>query len=277
MLGISIGVLLLVKITIVRYFSHFSSALPYLGTTIMLCTFLLIGLSVSFTLREHFLRSGTHVAGGNVFSDENLQRVHSLLQTAGLSGEVPLGEIASKEVLREGRGVLLPKCVFCHDLRTILAKPRTPSSWVQTVHRMAIKPMLGPPLTERDQWTSSAHLIAITPDLQNSAKKKRQQKLERSRTELAMRTAAITTSTDLPDSKYDQVEAERLFNKTCSQCHDISEVDAMPPASSEEARELVLRMLDNGLDLTEDQIETIARYLKETYVQNTRETLPTMQ
>ena len=186
MLAISIGVLLLVKITIVRFCSHFSSAIPYIGTTIMLFTFLLIGLSVPFTLREHFLQSGTHVAGGNVFSDENLQRVHTLLKTAGMAEDVPVAALASKDVLREGRSVLLSKCVFCHDLRTILAKPRTPSSWVQTVQRMAIKPMLGPPLTERDQWTSSTYLIAITPDLQNSAKIRREQELERSRTVLAV-------------------------------------------------------------------------------------------
>ena len=45
--------------------------------------------------------------------------------------------LATDEGLLEGRDVLRSKCVQCHDLRTILARPRTPENWRQTVRRMA--------------------------------------------------------------------------------------------------------------------------------------------
>src|SRR5579862_8560278 len=46
MLGISIGALLLVKIVIVRFFKHLEGTLaPFLGTLLLICTILLLGLS----------------------------------------------------------------------------------------------------------------------------------------------------------------------------------------------------------------------------------------
>ncbi|MCZ6633030.1 MAG: hypothetical protein O7G87_06455 [bacterium] len=263
MLGISIGVLLLLKISILRFFRHFSSALPYLGSTLLLCTVLLIGLSVPFTLREQFLGMGR-----NLFSDASLKRVHSLLKTAGVPGEVLLDQLASPRKLRDGRQVLLSKCVLCHDLRTVLAKPRTPKDWVHTVQRMAIKPILGEPITEMDQWTVSAYLVAITPDLQASAKVQRKRQVESSKVKTALLAALGPASAEAapPDKGYDATVAKALFEDTCSQCHDISEVDNAPPRTEIEIQELMVRMVDNGLFLEGQDLETIKRYLNETYV-----------
>ena len=66
-------------------------------------------------------------------------RTRKLLENAGLPAEAPLDQLASKRKLREGQHVLQRKCVVCHDLRTILAKPRIPTDWVRLVNRMAIK------------------------------------------------------------------------------------------------------------------------------------------
>ena len=277
MLGITIGVLLLVKITILRFFRHFEEAMPYIGTTLLLCTYLLIALSVPFTLQERFLRTGTHVSG-DVFSEASVQRVHGLLETAGLPDEAPLDKLASRRKLREGQEVLLKKCVQCHDLRTILARPRTPPDWVRTVNRMAIKPVIGERITEEDEWTVSTYLIAITPDLQNSAKVQRRQRMQASKAQVALQAAFIPSpdAVQAPDTvviqsrdegSYDPAAAQELFEITCSQCHSLEDVDNAPPTSEGEIRDLIARMIEeNGLFMLEEDIEIIARYLNETYV-----------
>ena len=287
MLGITIGVLLLVKISILRFFRHFEEAMPYIGTGLLICTYLLIGLSIPFTLRESALR---------VFSDASIERTHTRLQMAGLPPDAPLDKLATRRKLREGQDVLLKKCVQCHDLRTILARPRTPPDWVRTVDRMAIKPTIGEPITQADQWTVSAYLIAITPELQISAKEQRKQRIQVSQAQNAL--AVLTNPDEVadeviinPDEEilnpdevivnpdtveetdetpaediYDPEAAKELFEITCSLCHDLSDVDNVPPTSEEETTELIARMIDNGLFLEEEDIKIIARYMNETYV-----------
>ena len=291
MLGITIGVLLLVKISILRFFRHFEEAMPYIGTALLICTYLLIGLSVPFTLRE-----SVRQVSSNVFSDASIERTHTRLQMAGLPPDAPLDKLATRRKLREGQDVLLKKCVQCHDLRTILARPRTPPDWVRTVDRMAIKPIIGEPITQEEQWTVSAYLIAITPDLQVSAKEQRKQRMQVSQAQNAL---AVLTNPDevadevivnpdevivnpdevivnpdevgetdetLTEEAYDPEAARELFEITCSLCHDLSDVDNVPPTSEEETTELIARMIDNGLFLEEEDIKIIARYLNETYV-----------
>ena len=68
------------------------------------------------------------------------------------------------------------------------------------------------------------------------------------------------------EEAYDPEAARELFEITCSLCHDLSDVDNVPPTSEEETTELIARMIDNGLFLEEEDIKTIARYLNETYV-----------
>lgn len=280
MLGITIGVLLLVKISILRFFRHFEEAMPYIGTVLLICTYLLIGLSIPFTLRESTLR---------VFSDASIERTHTRLQMAGLPPDAPLDKLATRRKLREGQDVLLKKCVQCHDLRTILTRPRTPPDWVRTVDRMAIKPMIGEPITLEDQWTVSAYLIAITPELQVSAKEQRKQRMQVSQAQNAL--AVLINPDEVADEvivnpdevivnpdeieetdetsaedAYDPEAAKELFEITCSLCHDLSDVDNVPPTSEEETTELIARMIDNGLFLEEEDIKIIARYLNETYV-----------
>ena len=68
------------------------------------------------------------------------------------------------------------------------------------------------------------------------------------------------------EEAYDPEAARELFEITCSLCHDLSDVDNVPPTSEEETTELIVRMIDNGLFLEEEDIKIIARYLNETYV-----------
>ena len=267
MLGITIGVLILVKIAILRFFRHFEESMPYIGTCLLICTYLLIGLSVPFTFREAALRTQT-----NAFSEKGIARTRKLLANAGLSTEAPLDELASKRKLREGQRVLQRKCVVCHDLRTILVKPRTPTDWVRLVNRMAIKPMIGEPIHEEEEWTVSAYLIAITPDIQTSV---RQQRQEQMRADEAREAAQIATvameaeaATETALITYNEAEVKALFEDKCSQCHPFTDVEDYPPRSEEETTELITRMIEIGLYLEEEEIELIVRYINENYLES---------
>ena len=266
MLGIIIGVLILIKIAILRFFRHFEESMPYIGTCLLICTYLLIGLSVPFTFREAVLRTQT-----GAFSDEGIARTRRLLENAGLPAQAPLDQLASKRKLREGQHVLQHKCVVCHDLRTILAKPRTPPDWVRLVNRMAIKPMIGEPIHQEEEWSVSAYLIAITPDIQVSVRQQRQEQMRADEARIAVEvaTGALESET-VPDAvmeAYDEVEAKALFEDKCSQCHPITDVEDYPPRSAEETTEVVARMIEQGLYLEEEEIALITRYINENYLQ----------
>ena len=266
MLGITIGVLILVKIAILRFFRHFEESMPYIGTCLLVCTYLLIGLSVPFTFREAALRTQT-----GAFSDEGIARTRRLLENAGLPAQVPLDQLASKRKLREGQHVLQRKCVVCHDLRTILAKPRTPTDWVRLVNRMAIKPMIGEPIHQEEEWSVSAYLIAITPDIQVSVRQQRQEQMRADEARIAAEVAVgAMESETVPDAVmevYDEVEAKALFEDKCSQCHPITDVEDYPPRSEEETTEVVARMIEQALYLEEEEIALITRYINENYLQ----------
>lgn len=266
MLGITIGVLILVKVAILRFFRHFEEAMPYIGVSLLICTYLLIGLSVPFTFRETVLRSQTRA-----FSDEGIARTRKLIETAGLPADAPLDQLASKRKLREGQHVLQRKCVICHDMRTILAKPRTPPDWVRLVNRMAIKPVIGEPIFEEEQWSVSTYLIAITPDIKTAVK---QQRAEKMRTDEAKAAAEIAVSIMEDESAnggtadtYDEAVAKVLFEDKCSQCHPLGDVEDYPPLSKEDTTEMITRMIENGLYLTEKEVELITRYINDNYLE----------
>jgi len=265
MLGITIGVLILVKIAILRFFRHFEESMPYIGTCLLICTYLLIGLSVPFTFREAALRTQT-----SAFSDEGIARTRKLLENAGLPAEAPLDQLASKRKLREGQHVLQRKCVVCHDLRTILVKPRTPPDWVRLVNRMAIKPMIGEPIHEEEEWTVSAYLIAITPDIQVSAREQRQEQMRSDEAKEAAQIATVAmeaeAATDTVAVAYNEAEAKALFEDKCSQCHPFTDVENYPPRSKAETTEVIARMIETGLYLEEEEIEIITRYINENYL-----------
>ena len=123
-LGITIGFILIVKVSILRFFRHLEEWMPYLGTGLLLCTVLLLGLSLPFAYKERQMRS--RALGGDAFSAANLERVRKQLTDADLPKEAPLDELSTTKNLRAGRQVLLSQCVLCHDLKTILTRPRAP-------------------------------------------------------------------------------------------------------------------------------------------------------
>ncbi|MDE0482703.1 MAG: hypothetical protein OXI67_09015 [Candidatus Poribacteria bacterium] len=263
MLGITIGVLILVKVAILRFFRHFEEAMPYIGVSLLICTYLLIGLSVPFTFRETLLRTQTRA-----FSEEGIARTRKLIETAGLPPEAPLDQLASKRKLREGQHVLQRKCVVCHDLRTILAKPRTPPDWVRLVNRMAVKPVIGEPIFPEEEWSVSTYLIAITPDIKTAVKEQRAEQMRANEAKAAVEIAASIMEVESATAdSYDEVEAKELFEDKCSQCHSLGDVEDYPPRSKEETTEIISRMIEIGLYLEEPEIELITRYINENYLE----------
>ena len=81
-LGLTIGVVLLIKISILRWFRHLEEWMPYLGVSLLLCTVLLCGLSIPFGLREFVLARSA--AGAGVYSEESRTRLATLLPYAAV-------------------------------------------------------------------------------------------------------------------------------------------------------------------------------------------------
>ncbi len=267
LIGLSIGAILVVKISIVRFFKHLEATLvPFLGTLLFISTVLLMGLALPNTIREHLLRKGA--MSGDSFSDERVERVLTLLPAAGLDDDDLLEELASAQGLLSGRAVLMDKCVQCHDLRTVLARPRTPEAWRETVQRMADRSTILNAITEEEQWRVTAYLVAISPTLQQTARLQREQQLGNIEAQQRAQGAGkIVDDEALAASiPYDSEAARSLFETRCSQCHSPVMVETNPPGSDEEAKALVMRMVRNGLSSTEEELVQIIRYLRETYV-----------
>jgi mono/diheme cytochrome c family protein len=259
-LGFTIGFLLIIKISIMRFFRHFEEWMPYLGTAIMLGTVLLLGLSLPFVLQERSLAAAA--PGGDVTSTESCARVATLLPSAGLPADVKLAGLATADAIDAGREVLLDKCVRCHDLKTILAKPRSPAGWWETVERMAEKPALFSPLKEPELYDVTAYLIAITPDLQKSTKRKRD--------EMVARVGAIDQAAPAAGSAALPANAKTTYEQTCSQCHDLKDVDGSPPKTALECRSLVERMIkENDAKIPAPDIQVVVAYLNAHYVDKT--------
>ena len=259
-LGMAIGVIVVIKISIVRYFKHLeSSTVPLLGILLLISTTLLIGLSAPFALQEEFLSRAAH-AGQSVFAPDNVARVTGLLESAGIASQQQRSALAAPASLRAGRMVLSKKCVQCHDLRTILARPQPPQNWRQVVSRMAGRSVILNPITEPEQLAVTAYLIAISPQLQAAVKQQRAETLVAEQTrETAARVRTVATVRSSPSA--DPVRARRVYETKCVQCHSLATVQAAPPQSEEQARVLVARMVNNGLTATEEEMDLIVRHL----------------
>ncbi len=256
--GMGIGIVLLVKISILRFFRHFEEWMPYLGTSLLWFTIILAGLSMPHAFREMAMASD--VSGGDAYGQENRDRLAKLLPVAGLPEEAPLAELVTVESLQAGRRVLLQKCVVCHDLKTVLIRPRSPSDWVNTVERMAIKPAFSEPITDLEQWQASAYLIAISRELQKSARDRRQEESDKKAAQDAM---TPTGDPAAPAAQFDEKKAQATYETVCSQCHELSDVDKAPPRTAEEVSSVIKRMIDeNDLKAEKADLEMIEWYMK---------------
>lgn len=278
-LGFTIGFILLIKISIMRFFRHFEEWMPYLGTGLLLCTVLLLGLSMPAAAKERALAE-------RAFRADNIARVRGLLPGAGMPADADLDQLATASALARGRQVLLRNCVRCHDLKTILRKPRTPADWWRTVERMGDKPALFDPIEIIDSYRVTAYLVAITPDLQKSQKRLREEALKKAEAMAAAEASEMTppVATDgdagVPDGDagaaaapapgFTMAEAREAYEEECALCHELSEVEAAPPTTRKAIDELLQRMIDeNDAEFEPDSIERIKHYLAARFVDKT--------
>ena len=292
MLGVTIGVILLLKVSILRWFRHFEEWMPVLGVGLLTCTVLLSALSLPFVFREQAI-----AASEETFAAPNRARVRGLLATAGLPPGTDLDALASESGLRRGRRILLEECTFCHDLKTAIARPRTPEDWVHTVVRMAEKPSVGPRIAADEAHHVAAYLVAITPELQESAKAKRAEDEKKEEAREAVKemerepdaapeptTAEPTPAEPAPETRApeapkparprrpppDPTAARRAFQAECSKCHKLADVDQEPPRTAREVSTLIERMVENGMESSRKDLELIRWYLIETYVKKNK-------
>lgn len=272
-LGLMIGAVLLVKVTIIRWFRHLEEWMPVLGVMLLCFTLLLSGLSIPFALREYILARGA--VGGGVYSAESRERLEKLLPQAELPEDAPLAELTTPDGLRAGRDVLVTKCVLCHDLKTILVQPRTPSGWWKTVDRMALKPSFAEPMTDTETYQVTAYLIAISGDLQRSVKERRQQEQKKTEAiadvrEEAKEVAVANTTAPQGDAPqlpaFDEAAAKQTYEKVCAQCHDLADVDAKPPESADDVKNLILRMIsENGMEASKEELDLVYLHMVKKY------------
>jgi len=137
--------------------------------------------------------------------ESRIERIRRLLPSVGLEDQKILDDLASKKGLIAGRRILTAKCVQCHDLRTVLARPRTPKSWRRTVSRMANQSTILNPITDDDQWFVTAYLVAVSPTLQETLKQKRKIEMDVKESQTSMESAEIRVETE--DTGYDHASA----------------------------------------------------------------------
>jgi len=249
--AITVGVILVTKISIIRFFRHFEEAMPKLGFGILLCTIILSVLSFPFSLRAHALDR----------SPENVRRVQRLLTELSLAG-ADVTELSGAGGLERGREVLTTRCVTCHDLRTILTKPRDAHGWYDIVQRMAEKPMvIGEPIKDSEIPFVTAYLIALTPSLQASVKLK----AAGTEKQVAAEHAVLSLTAGAPMEAVDPKVAGALVEKRCTECHDLDELNEHGGDDEAGWTKILNKMvIEEGAKVTAPEAHTIVNFLTAT-------------
>lgn len=158
--AIVIGVLLVTKIAILRWFRHFEEAMPALGLGLLVATVVLAGMSIPLGFRAY---------AGLDLTEVERARLERVLDSLDFGARTDTHALADASALAEGRDLVTRRCTQCHDLRSILSEPRTGPTWLALVRRMADKPGIVQPLSDHEVMHVTAYLVAITPDLQRDA------------------------------------------------------------------------------------------------------------
>ena len=231
--------------------------------SVILCT-----LSLPFALRAHGVSK-------SVYTEENIARVQRVMDgvyggEAGekkkadgyLDDDFAVASIVSPEALQQGRDLLMYKCAACHDMRTILAKPRSGESCHKMVVRMAEKPNLGPEFELADIPKITGYLVAISPALQNSIARKRKQKREQ-RARVAKVQEPTQAAAQAPtDKPFDKERATTVYEDQCTQCHELSDVDDYGGGDVEEWTKVVQQMIEEEeAEIPDDEAALIIQLL----------------
>ena len=143
----------------------------------------------------------------------------------------------------------------------MLTRPRTPADWAKTVERMSDKPVFGDAISEKEQWQTTAYLIAISPRLQSAVKP---------RSAAAGIKAAMNETTDgdagAPEAHtFKLEEVKPKFDTMCTGCHELDDIDKHVWKDEAEVKKIMERMIDNGLEAKPEDIAALSWYLREAY------------
>lgn len=257
-LAIAIGVLLITKILILVFFRHFEESMPQFGFGLLICTVIMSVLSIPYALRAHDL-------DGQTTDPDNIERVKTLLAEVEMGEEVDRDLLVTKAGFERGRDVLVHKCITCHDMRTILVKPRTAKGWFSVNERMLDKPtVFGDQLAEEDIPFVTAYLVAITPEIQESAKQRRKESRQvLARTERMVEAAHAVEA--VPVAAVDEKAGEELLQVKCIDCHELDDVEEHGGDDEAGWRSVISAMVEEGTELTDDEAVLLERYLAVKY------------
>ena len=257
--GITIGVLLICKILILVFFRHFEESMPYYGFGLLLCTVILSTLSIPYAVQAQDF-------SGRTSDPENIERVQKLLAKVDFGEEeIDIDALTTLETFERGRQILVKQCVVCHDMRTILAKPRTPQRWYDVSMRMLDKPsVFGEQLLAEDIPAVTAYLAAITPEIQKSTKERRKQERIGEKNTDAMVDLAHGADA-VGSAKIDPAKGEALLEENCTACHELDENDNHGPDDIAGWRGVVASMVEEGAELDDQTATDIATFLAQKY------------
>ncbi|MEX1364888.1 MAG: c-type cytochrome [Nannocystaceae bacterium] len=257
-LAIAIGVLLITKILILVFFRHFEESMPQFGFGLLICTVIMSVLSIPYALRAHDL-------DGQTTDPDNIERVKTLLAEVEMGEEVDRDALVTKSGFERGRDVLVHKCITCHDMRTILVKPRTAKGWFSINERMLDKPtVFGDQLAAEDIPFVTAYLVAITPEIQESAKQRRKESRQvLARTDRMVEAAHAVA--EAPVAAVDEKAGEELLQVKCIDCHELDDVEEHGGDDEAGWRSVISAMVEEGTELTDDEAVLLERYLAVKY------------
>jgi cytochrome c-type biogenesis protein CcmH/NrfF len=119
------------------------------------------------------------------------------------------------------------------------------------------------PIGDREQIQVIGYLVSISPGLQGAAK----ERLQQEQFTETVRTASKTLrAAPIPSGGFDLQRARRLFEAKCSQCHAAKMPDEAMAKTAEDVRELVMRMVTNGLSASDGELKLIIGYIVHTTV-----------
>jgi cytochrome c5 len=260
--AIILGVILITKVMILVFFRHFEEAVPKFGFGLLLCSVVLITLSVPHAARALDLQ-------GRIAHPENIARVEQVLGEIELGEGAPqIAELTSKRGLQRGRDLLVNKCVSCHDMRTILLMPRTGARWHELVVRMQDKPdpFSSDPLTDEEVPYVTAYLIAITPDIQASRKRKVEQDRALQETQAATVAAMAAPEGDTgPSIAVDEAKGKSILEARCKDCHELDELESFGGADVAGWSKVITDMVEEGAEIGDEEAKLLAPYLAQAF------------
>lgn len=263
--AIILGVLLLTKIVILKFFRYFEESMPQLGMGILICTVLISVLSIPHAVR------GTGLVPVSL-QGENRERVARVLSDIKFDQPVVVDDLVSDAGLKRGREVLAKECVRCHDMRTILAKPRSGANWYRVIDRMLDKPSIfDKPLNPQDVPYVTAFMISITPNIQESSKVKLAQvgdaKIAESKMDARLSEGeGEGEESEIKVPELSAADAKSLYQKRCIDCHTEKEVLDHGGDTEEGWAQVVRRMVvEQEMVISAAEGIQVARYLAATF------------